>query len=318
MNLKISVLHPYCNSIERTKRLITILGPTATGKTKLAAQLAFHFNGEIISADSRQVYRGMDIGTGKDLSDYKIGKDSVNYHLIDIIEPQDEFSLYLFKEHFDKLFNEILEKDKLPFLVGGTGLYLSSILQNYNLNKVNFESEKFGELKSKELPELQSILENLNPRLHNTTDLLDKERVIKAIIIAENNNVIPTAEIEIDSLVIGILPKREIIKQRITERLKSRLQNGMIEEVEKLIANGLSFEKLNFFGLEYRYIGLYLKKELTYNDMFQKLNSAIHKFAKRQVTWFRKMEKEGVIINWIDSADFEKAKEIIDLSARQL
>jgi tRNA dimethylallyltransferase len=295
-------------------RLITILGPTASGKTKLAAQLAYHFNGEIISADSRQVYRGMDIGTGKDLKDYDVNNTTVAYHLIDIIDPQEEFNLYLFKEQFNKSFIKIKQQGKLPFLVGGTGLYLSSILQNYKLNKVNFNSDRFSELSSKNLPDLQLLLSNLNPKLHNTTDLLDKERVIRAIIVAEENGSKPENQFEIDSLVIGILPPREVIKQRITERLKYRLHNGMIEEIEKLITDGVTLEKLNFFGLEYRYIGLYLNKELTYNDMFQKLNSSIHSFAKRQATWFRKMEKEGVNINWIDSADFQRAKDIIDKS----
>jgi len=266
-------------------KMITILGPTATGKTKLAAQLAFQFNGEIISADSRQVYRGMDIGTGKDLSDYKVKNGNICYHLIDIADPQEEFNLFLFKRHFNEAFKKITGKGNLPFLVGGTGLYLSSVLQNYKLNKVNFETERFTELSLKELPELQSILYTLNSKFHNTTDLLDKERIIRAIIVTEEKKDMPADEIEIDSLIIGVLPPRDVIKKRITERLKYRLQNGIIEEVEKLINDGISFEKLN---------------------------SAIHNFAKRQATWFRKMEKEGVKINWIDSADFEKAEKIIN------
>jgi tRNA dimethylallyltransferase len=318
INLKISGQIHINNSFFRAGRLITILGPTATGKTKLAAKLAFHFNGEIISADSRQVYRGMDIGSGKDLKDYNVDGKITNYHLIDIIDPQNEFNLFLFKKHFNACFRKIIGDEKIPFLVGGTGLYLSSILQNYKLNKVNFESERYLELSSKELPELRSMFAAIGTRLHNTTDLLDKERLIRAIIVAEDKKAKNVDEIEIDSLIIGVLPPRDIIKQRITERLKYRLQNGMIEEVKKLIENGISFEKLNFFGLEYRYIGLYLKKELNYNDMYQKLNSAIHNFAKRQVTWFRKMEKEGVKINWINSADFEKAEKIIRLTFNTL
>ncbi|MGD1008440.1 MAG: tRNA (adenosine(37)-N6)-dimethylallyltransferase MiaA [Ignavibacteriaceae bacterium] len=313
ISLKTSGQSPSNNPYRRRGRLITILGPTATGKTKLAAKLAFHFNGEIISADSRQVYRGMDIGTGKDLNDYNVNGNIIKYHLIDIVDPQDEFNLFLFKKYFNESFMKIIEEGKLPFLAGGTGLYLSSILQNYKLHKVNFESERYPELNSKKLPELQSILSALSTKLHNTTDLLDKERVIRAIIVTEDKKAINVDEIEIDSLIIGVLPPRDIIKQRITERLKYRLQNGMIEEVKKLIENGISFEKLNFFGLEYRYICLYLAKELNYNNMYQKLNNAIHNFAKRQVTWFRKMEKEGVKINWIDSADFDKAEKIIRL-----
>jgi tRNA dimethylallyltransferase len=294
------------------QKLITILGPTATGKTRLAAQLAFQYNGEIISADSRQVYRGMDIGTGKDLSEYNINNTTINYHLINIIDAIDEFNLYLFKETFINSFKSIIEQDKVPFLVGGTGLYLSSVLQNYSLHKVNFSKGKLDNLNSLDLSELQSMLFTLNPHLHNTTDLLDKERVIKAVIIAEDDKDNLLEVIKINPLVIGVLPARDIIKKRITERFKIRLQNGMIEEVQNLIDKGISLEKLNFFGLEYKYIGLYLNNKLNFNDMFQKLNSAIHNFAKRQATWFRKMEKEGVKINWIDSADFEKAKSLID------
>jgi tRNA dimethylallyltransferase len=301
--------------------LVTILGPTATGKTKLAAKLADFFNGEIISADSRQVYRGMDIGTGKDLNDYIVNGRKIKYHLIDIIDPSEEFNLFLFKKFFQSSFKVIIENKKLPFLVGGTGLYLSSILQNYQLHEVSptnpkafgagFESDRFNELNSKENSELKTILLELNPKQHNTTDLLDKERIIKAIMVAEAKKNSSQIDFEINPVIIGVLPEHSEIKKRITDRLQFRLQNGMIDEVKKLLENGISFEKLNFFGLEYRYIGLYLRDELNYNDMFQKLNSSIHQFAKRQATWFRKMEREGVKINWIDSSDFEKAKEII-------
>ncbi len=291
--------------------LISVLGPTATGKTKLAAGLAFEFNGEIISADSRQVYKGMDIGTGKDLNDYIIEGNQIPYHLIDIIEPSEEFNLFLFKQYFNKFFESITNKNKMPFLVGGTGLYLSSVIQNYNLKKADFDREKIDELNSMEIKGLKNILLRLNPGIHNTTDLIDKERIIKAILIAESGRQNQIQEIEVSSLNIGIMPSRETIKKRITERLKHRLQNGMIEEVKNLIDNGITFKKLNFFGLEYRYIGLHLKGELTYNDMYQKLNSAIHNFAKRQVTWFKKMEKEGVQINWLDNPNILKAKEII-------
>ena len=294
--------------------LITILGPTAVGKTRLAALLANEFNGEIISADSRQVYRGMDIGTGKDLADYIIGGNNIPYHLIDIIDPTEEYNLYRFSEDFRKAFLEISDKNRIPFLVGGTGLYLSAILQNYNIPKAEFSEEKIAELDKFSIDELRENLKALNPNLHNTTDLLDKKRIINAIIISENNWEEKTKSTEISSLVIGVSLPRPEIKKRITERLKLRLQNGMIEEVEKLLASGITFEKLNFFGLEYKFIGQFIKKEINRNDMFQKLNSAIHNFAKRQMTWFRKMEKEGVKINWIEGPDFEKAKEIIKIN----
>ena len=291
--------------------LISILGPTATGKTKLAASLAYELNGEIISADSRQVYKGMNIGTGKDLKDYIVEGNQISFHLIDIIEPSEEFNLFLFKQFFNISFESITKKNQVPFLVGGTGLYLSSVIKNYDLNKADFDQDKIDKLNSLEMNELKNILLRLNPEQHNTTDLIDKERIIKAILVAESVRQNLNREIEIRSLNIGIMPSREIIKKRITERLKFRLQNGMIEEVKNLIDNGITFEKLNFFGLEYRYIGLYLKGEINYNDMYQKLNSAIHNFAKRQVTWFKKMEKEGVQINWLDQPDVLKAKEII-------
>ena len=291
--------------------LITVLGPTACGKTRLSALLANEFNGEIISADSRQVYKRMNIGTGKDLGEYSVNGSKINYHLIDIAEPEEEFNLFTFTKYFYEAFETITKKMKLPFLVGGTGMYLSSILQNYKLKQTDFYSERAKELNDLSVDELKNILLAKNKNLHNTTDLKDKERIIKSILVSEAENEIGDETTDISSLTIGINPPRDQVKQRITERLKLRLQNGMIEEVESLIKSGLSFEKLNFFGLEYRYVGLYLKGELNYNDMFQKLNSAIHNFAKRQMTWFRKMEREGILIDWIESPDFDKAKKIL-------
>ncbi len=290
--------------------LITILGPTATGKTKLAAKLAHHFNGEIISADSRQVYKRMDIGTGKDLNDYVVDGNSIPYHLIEIIEPQDEFNLYSFIENFNIAFNDIVKRKKFPFLVGGTGLYLSSILQKYELKKADFVVVKKFETYS--LDELKKLLVNLNPKLHNTTDLINRERIIKAIII-EQSYIKDKLKVEqIKSFNIGIKLEREEIKKRITARLKKRLSERMVEEVETLLKDGISYDRLKLFGLEYKFIAMHLKNELSYNDMFQKLNSAIHNFAKRQMTWFRKMEKEGIKINWIDGANYEQAKSLIE------
>lgn len=292
--------------------LITILGPTAVGKTHLAAQLANRFNGEIISADSRQVYLGMDIGTGKDISDYNIDGKNIPHHLIDVIEPKEEFNLFLFNKYFYEIFNNLTSRGKTPFLVGGTGLYLHSILSGYELSKVDFDETRYEELDKYEKTDLKVKLKGINPSLHNTTDLLVKERIIRAIIITEKEN---DKELlkksNINSLIIGIWLEREEIRKRITARLKHRLQNGMIEEVKKLIDDGISFERLNLFGLEYKFIGKYLNGELSYNDMFQKLNSAIHSFAKRQMTWFRKMEKEGIIIHWINGANYEEACQII-------
>lgn len=290
---------------------VTILGPTATGKTKLAAQLAFHFDGEIISADSRQVYRSMNIGTGKDYNDYCVNEKIIPYHLIDVCNTEDDFSVFDFQKLFFKAYAEILSRKKLPFLVGGTGMYLSSILRNYKFNKVSFDSEFRNELQQKNIEELRQILKTISTNLHNTTDLVDKERIIKAIIIHQIADASSPVSNELSSLIIGIAPDRSEIKRRITERLRNRLSEGMVGEVKNLLEIGVTPERLNYFGLEYRYIGLYLTGQLSYNDMFQKLNSAIHNFAKRQMTWFRKMEKEGVIINWLKDNDFGAAKNLI-------
>ncbi len=293
--------------------LITILGPTATGKTKLAVQLANHFNGEIISADSRQVYREMNIGTGKDLSDYMINDKSIPYHLINVVDPKDEFDLYNFQKMFYDSFEDISNRNKFPFLVGGTGLYLSSVLQNYILNKADFENiqQEYSSLSDEEL---KNILKQINPSLHNTTDLNDRKRILRAIAVANaKQNLIQKTNI--CSLNIGVNLSRDEIKKRITTRLKKRLyEEGMIEEVKSLMESGISYDKMMFFGLEYKFIAQYIRGELNKNDMFQKLNSAIHAFAKRQMTWFRKMEREGVVINWIDGADFNKAKQLIENS----
>jgi len=291
--------------------LITILGPTATGKTKLAAQLAYRFNGEIISADSRQVYKGMNIGTGKDLSDYNVDDTKIPYHLIDIADPDTEFNLFEFTLHFKNAFEKIISKNKIPFFTGGTGLYISSVVQNYQLKQAEYKDDEVKRLSQLSSEELKTILLNLKTKLHNKTDLVDKERLIKAILIAESEGESLLKDIKINSLVIGVRFERSEIKKRITERLKKRLNEGMLEEVQKLIDSGVTYERLLKFGLEYRFIAFYLKEELSYNEMFVKLNSAISAFAKRQMTWFRKMEREGVKINWIDKADFGQAADLI-------
>jgi tRNA dimethylallyltransferase len=286
--------------------LITILGPTATGKTRLASQIAYHFNGEIISADSRQVYKGMNIGTGKDYEDYVVNGETIPCNLIDLVDPSEEFNLFLFKDYFIKIFGEIAARKKLPLLCGGTGLYLSSVLRNYHLDRADPGLK--GELEKLPVVELNSLYLSLNKNPHNTTDLKDKNRLITSIMIlkSEPGNFIATDFV--NSLNIGINPGREEIKKRITTRLKKRLESGMIDEVKTLMSQGVSYEKMVFFGLEYKYIAQHLKGEVNYNDMFQKLNSAIHNFAKRQMTWFRKMEKEGIIIHWLKSNDFNSAK----------
>ncbi len=292
--------------------LVTILGPTASGKTGLAAKLAFEFNGEIISADSRQVYRGMDIGTGKDLGDYKVSGVEIPYHLIDITTPQNEFNLFEFLNHFYNAFEDITAKQKLPFLVGGTGLYLSAVIQRYDLKRADFSSPRAEELSNYDTDRLKLILYSRKTELHNKTDLADKDRLIKAILVAEAETNLNSKFPEISPVIIGIAADRDTIRKKITGRLENRLSTGMVEEVRDLISSGVSYEKLESFGLEYRYVTLYLKGDLSYNDMFQKLNSAIHRFAKRQMTWFRKMEREGVKIHWIEQSEYSKAKKIIE------
>jgi len=291
--------------------LITILGPTATGKTRLAAKLAQRYKGEIISADSRQVYIGMDIGTGKDYNDYAINNTKINYHLIDIVRPDQEFNLFMFKELFAITFSDIISRNKLPFLVGGTGLYISSIIQNYDLKKADFNSSRINELEQMEIEDLRNLLLKLNSQIHYKRDLFSKERVIKTILVAEAKEGLKYFP-KINSLVLGVNMNRDEIKKRITERLKKRLDEGMVDEVKRLLESGITFERLASFGLEYKFISMLLQGKLSFDEMFQKLNTAIHQFAKRQMTWFRKMEREGVKIEWLNGADFDTACGIID------
>jgi tRNA dimethylallyltransferase len=293
-----------------SRKLITILGPTAVGKTKFASQVAYNFDGEIISADSRQVYIGMDIGTGKDYEDYIVNNTKVRTHIIDVVKPECEFNLYLFTRLFKNSFNEIIQNKKLPFLVGGTGLYLSAVLQKYHLNEADFNSNRAKELASFTEDDLREILYKLNPNLHNTTDITEKARIIRAILIAESENNFENNN-DIDFLIIGLTDEREKIKERIRLRLKERLENGMIEEAERLIDSGITHEKLRFFGLEYKFLSMYLTGELNYNDMYQKLASAIVQFSKRQMTWFRKMEKEGINIHWLKNYQLSEAELLI-------
>ncbi|MFN3873006.1 MAG: tRNA (adenosine(37)-N6)-dimethylallyltransferase MiaA [Ignavibacterium sp.] len=290
--------------------LITILGPTAVGKTKLAAQLAYHFNGEIISADSRQVYKHLDIGTGKDLSDYIIEGKKINHYMIDVIKLPDEFNLFDFYKNFFQYYHQIITNHKTPFLVGGTGLYISSVIQNYDLKEVENEKELYDVLQKKSFDELKNILFELNPNPHNITDFASKERIIRAIIVAKAQKQVEN-KVEIHSLNIGINPGREIVKKRIKERLEKRLNEGMIQEVESLLNKNIPPERLIRLGLEYKFITEYLISKISFEQMKIDLYKAICAFAKRQMTWFRKMEREGVKIFWLPEADFESAKKII-------
>jgi tRNA dimethylallyltransferase len=294
------------------KNLVVILGPTASGKTHLAAKLAYDLHGEIISADSRQVYKNMDIGTGKDLNQYIINDRQIPYHLIDIVAPENEFNLFEFQNRFYKIFGELIEKKILPVLVGGTGLYLESVLTGYNMPYAPMDQELRKDLNRKSKDELQKMLLALKPQLHNKTDLEDSERLIRAIEIERARSTKDqTQKPDIDAVVFGIRWERSKLRQRITVRLKERLEQGMIEEVMKLHTAGLTWTKLESFGLEYRFISQYLQRKITFDEMKNKLNTAIHQFAKRQETWFRRMEKKGIVINWLQSNDYSLLKESV-------
>ena len=290
--------------------LLVILGPTASGKTRLAVELARALSGEIISAEYRQVYRGMDIGTGKDLAEY----GEVPYHLIDIATPGSKFNVFQFQRRFVDALAGIRSRGHLPLLVGGTGMYLEAVLKGYRLVEVPENPCLRGELAGQSMDELAERLKRIAPRLHNTTDLLDRERLVRAIeIAAYERDHEPEPLPEIRPLVLGVRWERAILRERITARLRERLGQGLIAEVERLHADGIPWEALEFYGLEYRYVARFLKGELTRNDMFQKLNGAIHDFAKRQETWFRRMERGGTTIHWLDGAGkpLEEALEIV-------
>ncbi len=282
--------------------LIVITGPTATGKTLLAARVARECRGEVISADSRQVYRGMDLGSGKDLNDFLIEGEQVPYHLINIAEPGDEYNVFAFQQDFLEAYRDIISRDRQPVLCGGTGLYIDSAIRGYRLLKVPENTALRKQLSGKSMLELTAILKELKP-LHNTTDTIDEGRLIRAIEIetyqlAHQDRIMdyPT----LNPVIFAIWFDRKVLRERITHRLARRLEQGMTEEVEGLLNQGLRPEQLTFYGLEYRYLTRYVTGEISYDEMFNGLNTAIHQFAKRQMTWFRRMERSGHLIHWID------------------
>ena len=283
--------------------LITILGPTASGKTLLATRLALKLKGEIISADSRQVYRSMDIGTGKDLSDYIVDGVSIPYHLIDIVEPGYKYNLFEYQRDFLQAYNAIQQKGRQPILCGGTGLYIESILKGYKLVPVPENPSLRAELERYELPQLTEKLKTYK-QLHNTTDVDTKKRALRAIEIEEyyleHEAEIPEFP-KINSLVIGVDIERELRREKISKRLRSRLDEGMVDEVKNILASGVSPDDLIYYGLEYKYLTNYVIGKMTYDDMVSELEIAIHQFAKRQMTWFRGMERRGFTIHWIDA-----------------
>ena len=288
---------------DKKYNLITILGPTASGKTSVAAKVASALNGEVISADSRQVYRGMDLGTGKDYGDYVIDGKTIPYHLIDIVEAGYEYNVFEYQKDFLRVFAEISKRGKLPVMCGGSGLYLEAILKNYKLIQVPINDKLRQELDDKLLWELEVILKGYKNYLHNQTDTESSKRAIRAIEIEEyylTHPEIDTGMPDIRSLVIGVKFEREARRKQITSRLKQRLKEGMLNEVQRLLDSGLTPEQLTYYGLEYKYMTLHLTGKITYQEMFDGLNVAIHQFAKRQMTWFRRMEKQGTKINWLD------------------
>ncbi len=282
--------------------IITVLGATAGGKTSLAAHIAYEFDGEIISADSRQVYRGMDIGTGKDLSDYVVNGKEIPYHLIDIADAGEKYNVFEYQKDFLNAYEDIKARKKLPVLCGGTGMYIDAVLRGYKLINVPHDENLKKELEIKSDKELINILKQ-NKELHNRSDTSNRKRLIRAVEIAlyyRKNKDIDFSYPKINSLNIQVVFDRNSRRKRITKRLKERMQNGMTEEVERLIERGVPAETLKYYGLEYKYITEYLLGEISYDEMFAKLEIAIHQFSKRQMTWFRKMEKEGHKIYKID------------------
>lgn len=307
-------------------RMITILGPTASGKTSIAAALASRIGGEIISADSRQVYRRMDIGTGKDLADYEVGGKHIPYHLIDIAEPGYKYNLFEYQRDFHTAYDDITSRGRTPVLCGGTGLYIEAVLNGYALSPVPQNQELRDSLSTKSLDELTTMLKALKEQtgsnMHNRSDVDTVQRAIRAIEIETYNLQHPTPEREmpgISSLVIGVDVDRETRRRRISDRLEARLHEGMIDEVKGLLAEGVSAESLMYYGLEYKFVTEYVTGKTTYDDMLSRLEIAIHQFAKRQMTWFRGMERRGIHINWIDASlpMDDKVEQIMELNEKK-
>jgi len=284
-------------------QLITILGPTASGKTPFASAFAAYLNTEIISADSRQIYRTMDLGTGKDLADYVVNGKQIPYHLIDICDPGYKYNVFEYQHDFFRVFEEIRAKGKLPILCGGTGMYIEAVLKGYKLLDVPQNPALRDSLKGKTLPELEKILTSYKV-LHNKTDVDSAQRAIRAIEIEEYYKTqSPDANeyTPLNSLIIGIDIDRNLRREKISRRLRIRLEEGMVDEVKNILATGVKPEDLIYYGLEYKYLTLYVTGQITYEEMFDQLEIAIHQFAKRQMTWFRGMERRGLKIHWLDA-----------------
>lgn len=299
--------------INRTQKALVVAGPTASGKTALGVELSALLNGEILSADSRQVYRGLDIGSGKDLAEYVYQGRAVPYHLIDIADLSMEFSVFHYQQAFYQAFEEVCRRDKLPVIVGGTGLYLEAALSKYQLVPVPENAELREELAHLDLDALAQRLRAAKPGLHDETDLVDRERTIRAIEIAEHKAASPPPPApDIAPLLLVIMHSPDLLRRRIALRLHDRMEHGLIEEVEGLHRQGVSWERLEQLGLEYRFVAQYLQGTIrNRNDLFQKLNGAIAQFAKRQRTWFRGMERRGFTVHWLPDADPASALQVI-------
>ncbi|MDA3840665.1 MAG: tRNA (adenosine(37)-N6)-dimethylallyltransferase MiaA [Patescibacteria group bacterium] len=306
-------------------KVIVILGPTSGGKTSLAVELAHRFDGEIVSADSRQVYRGMDIGTGKDLSEFSFKEkngDNVNipYHLMDVVDPRDEFDVVQWNKMAKLAIDDILKRNKLPIVVGGTGLYLQSLVDNYDFSETKPDKEERSLLEKKSIKDLIFILKNIKPGIEDEldeNDLGNKRRLIRYIQILKNNKDFSikkslNSKNKYNFLLLGLTFPREVLNERIYKRLIQRIEKeGMIDEVKKLHENGVSWERMESFGLEYKHLSWYLNDKIFYVEMVEKLNIAIRQFAKRQMSWFRRWEKQGREIKWVDNTG-EANNEIVN------
>lgn len=296
------------------KEIITMLGPTATGKTHIAALLAKKLGAEIVSADSRQVYRNMDIGTGKDLLDYHVDGSQIPFHLIDVVEPGVEYNVFQYQQAASKAIKEIQSRETPVILCGGSGMYLEALLKGYKLFPVPTNIDLRNQFQKQSFDDLSKLLATYRP-LHNNTDIEIPDRLYRALeieIYYQNHPELQEISTPIPSIIFGLHGDRDAIRKKITKRLKERLEGGMIEEIKNLIEKGVDQNQLIRYGLEYKFVTLYLQGELNYNTMFEKLNIAIHQFSKRQMTWFRKMEREGFLIDWIDISlsDTEKLEYI--------
>ena len=302
-------------NLKKNNEIIIVLGPTASGKTNLAVQIASNLNGEIISADSRQIYKGLDIGTGKDLEEYQLDNKTINYHLIDILNPKENYSVYSFQRDFINSYKKITNKNKKTILCGGTGLYIESLLLDYDLsNSPPPNTNLRSELSKKSMQELKSYLNDINNSVIKNPKTDTKNRIIRNIEICLSNKKSSPAlkEIPLNNYkIIGLNPGRDMIRKKITDRLIKRLEHGMILEVENLLKSGVGHDRLFYFGLEYRYISEYIIGNLTYDELVKNLNTAIHRFAKKQMTFFRRMEKRNIKINWIKNNNLNEIKDFL-------